>query len=234
MIHEDAARPLAADGRPAGDDPETFDDALRVVADLTMALSSAISDVAFADAARRRIELENALRRAGDLIVRLSDGTDRAVAFLRLIEMRSVAVRLFKIAPVPSAAAITAAESGDQKAWLREEESWIAGRLAAGTNPYIALPRRDRRDTLPDSPRALGVTARTAGDRAVVSLHVELVSAASVDDQNTPRHADAASSGTGRHEAERSTSTAAAPTSEGAVNATAARTDETQDMALDD
>jgi hypothetical protein len=66
---------------------------------------------------------------------------------------------MFQIAPAPSAAAIASAESGDRAVWLREEQAWIADRLASGTNPRIPRLRRERRDTRPDSPKALRLTS---------------------------------------------------------------------------
>jgi hypothetical protein len=156
VIHGDAPRSPGADGQPATDVLDTYAAAIGAVAERTMALSSAIADVAFADAARLRSELADALRRAAAHIAQISEPGERAAAVDQLVRMRGVAVRLFDVAPIPSPAAIAAADAGDRTAWMREEETWIADRLASGTNPRISRPRRDRRDTRPDSPKALG------------------------------------------------------------------------------
>lgn len=159
MIQEDTPPAPGTAGPPANEPPDTFDAAIGAAATLVMALSSAIAEVAFADAARLRTELEQAMSRATSLGARLSDRAARAKALRQLGEMRRVAIRMFQIAPAPSAAAIAAAESGDRAAWLREEQAWIADRLARGTNPRIPRLRRQRRDTRPDSPKALRLTS---------------------------------------------------------------------------
>lgn len=159
MIQEGTPPPPDAACPSEGEPSDTFDAAIGAAATLVMALSSAIADVAFADAARLRTELEHALSRATSLAARLSDRAARAAALRQLGEMRGVAIRMFQIAPAPSTAAIAAAESGDRAAWLREEQAWIADRLARGTNPRIPRLRRERRDTRPDSPKALRLTS---------------------------------------------------------------------------
>jgi hypothetical protein len=165
VIDEDATLPPAADGLSTADPPDAFAAAIRTVAELAMALSSAIADVAFADAARLRGEVGHALCRAANLAAQLANDEDRQTAAGQLIEMRGVTSRIFEVAPTPSPAAIAAAETGDRTAWIREEQAWIASRLASGTNPRIPRPQRHRRETLPDSPRALGLASRASPDR---------------------------------------------------------------------
>lgn len=170
MIHDNAT-PSVADGLPAAVPPKTFDTAIGAVEDLTTALRSAISDVAFAEAARLPGELERALARAATLAQNLPDASERATATHRLGEARAVAVDLFQIAPAPTAAAIAAAEAGDRAAWILEEQAWVARRLARGTNPRLRRPRRARRDTQPASPHALRLAA-IEDDAAVVERPV--------------------------------------------------------------
>ena len=158
MIQEDTPPPDAA-GPPASKPPDTFDAAIGAAAELVMTLSSEINRVAIADAARLRMEVQHALCRATSLAARLSDRAARATALRQLAELRGVAIRMFQIAPAPSAAAIAAALSGDRAAWIREEQAWIADRLARGTNPRIPRLRRARRDTRPDGPNALRLTS---------------------------------------------------------------------------
>jgi len=185
VIREATTASPDPDGPPAGAPPDTFGTAIGVVAKLVMALSSAISDVAFADAARLGSELGYALSRATTLAARLPEGTDRATALHQLGEMRGVAIRMFDIAPAPSAAAIAAAESDDRTAWIQEEQAWIADRLASGTNPRIPRLRRERRDTRPDSPKALRLTSGEDHDASDAPAQAALAAPLSADDQGT-------------------------------------------------
>lgn len=170
MTHENAMLPGNVGGPPGPAAPVSFDAAIRAVGELAMALSSAISDVDFAEAVRLRGELERALSRAADLTA-LTDPEKRGAAMQQLVVMQHIARRLFEMVPAPSAGAITAANAGDRTVLDREEQAWIADRLASGTNPRIQRPRRARSDTRPDSPRARAATRTHAineSARAVV------------------------------------------------------------------
>jgi hypothetical protein len=138
----------------ASEPVDTFEAAIADAAHLTLALNSAIAMLTFADGARTRGELERALSRCRALVERLT-GSERAGALHQLGEMHAVATRLLVIAPAPSSAAIAAAEAGDPATWHSEEQAWIASRQASGSSPRLATPHRERRDTRPDSPRAL-------------------------------------------------------------------------------
>jgi hypothetical protein len=98
--------------------------------------------------------------------------------------MRGVAIRMFQLAPAPSAAAIAAAESNDRAAWIREEQAWIADRLASGTNPRIPRLRRERRDTRPDSPKALRLSSEDH-DASDAPERSALAALRSTDDEGT-------------------------------------------------
>lgn len=67
-------------------------------------------------------------------------------------ELRRAVIAL-QLAP-SAAARAAAAASGDPTAWIREEQAWIADRLASGTNPRIPRTQRARRATRPESPKA--------------------------------------------------------------------------------
>jgi hypothetical protein len=184
VIQEDTPPPPDTTGPPASEPPDTFDAAISAAATLVMALSSAIAEVAFADAARLRTELEQALSRASTSAARLSDCAARDTALRQLGEMRGAAIRMFQIAPAPSAAAIAAAESGNRAAWIREEQAWITGRLASGTNPRIPRLRRERRDTRPDSPKALRLTSGEEHDASDEPAQAALAAPPSADDED--------------------------------------------------
>jgi hypothetical protein len=133
---------------------DMFDAAIAKVAELTLALTSANAELAFAEGVQVRGELECALLRAQVLAERLPDDAERAVALGKLADMHAVATRALLIAPAPTVAALEAFEAGDPTAWRQEEQTWIAVRLASGSSPRTAA-RRERRKTRPDSPKAL-------------------------------------------------------------------------------
>ena len=110
------------------------------------------------------------MRRAAAYIAQISEPGERAAAVDQLVQMRGVAMRLFDVAPILS----SAADAGDRTAWMREEEAWIADRLASGTNPRISRPRRGRRDTRPDSPKALGIIPDPDRNPNHAPTHTEL------------------------------------------------------------
>jgi len=155
MTLEDPARLLIADGSPPPEPVDTFEVAIADVAKLTLALTSATAEHAYADGVYLRGELEHALCRVQVFAEHIRDGSQRAEALRQLAEMHAVAIRALMIAPAPSSAAIEAAEAGDPTAWNQEKQAWIAGRLASGSSPRLPTPRRKRRDTHPESPRAL-------------------------------------------------------------------------------
>lgn len=106
----------AADGVRAqpSDRIEPFEAAIAEVAACMRSLSSAIAELAFADAARLRGTLARALSRAEALAALLPVGMRRAAALHKLGAMRGVANDLLPIAPVLSATAIAAMEAGDR------------------------------------------------------------------------------------------------------------------------
>ena len=145
----------------------TLDDfyaAVAEVAEATMALSSAISDLAFETGARLRYELGQALDHAEQLVAYLADSAERAIAVQRLGEMRGVVFRLFQVAPAPSPAALAAADAGNLSLLSGEEQAWISARLAQGTNPRLPAPQRARSPTIPGTPRALRLALGTHHD----------------------------------------------------------------------
>jgi hypothetical protein len=154
-----------------------IDDVVR----LTLALTSAIGKLAYADAARARCELEHALPRAQVVAETLPRGSKRAVALHRIDEMRTVAARQLAIAPAPSSAAIEAAEAGDRTAWNREAQAWIASRLASRASSRSPRRRTHRRDTRPDTPTALRESSGHAGDADAAIPAMALARSASPD-----------------------------------------------------
>jgi hypothetical protein len=138
--------------------------AIENVVRLTLALTSAIGQLAYADAVRARNELERALSRAQGIAEGLPGASKRALALRRVHEIREVAARQLAIAPAFNSAAIEAAEAGDKVPWSREARAWIVSRLASrsSTRPR----RRAHRDTRPDAPKALRETSGEAGDAA--------------------------------------------------------------------
>jgi hypothetical protein len=153
MINEDSSRPASTNHVERSS--ETFATAIAEVVELTMALSSANTTLAFADGVRIRGELERALPRAQRVAERIVDGPARAEALRQLGDMQSIAARALMLAPSPSEAALRAAEAGDRSAWLAEEQAWIAVRMANGTGSPVATQRRGRRATRPERPYAL-------------------------------------------------------------------------------
>lgn len=162
MIREDAERSPVADGAASSKPVDTFEAAIADVAQVTLALSSAIVEHAYADGAALRAELEGGLSRAQVLAEHIDNGSRRSEALRQLATMQAVATQTLIIAPAPSAAAIEAAEAGDLTAWNQERQTWVAGRLASGSNPR--LPRRERRDTRPEPPTAPRDTTDDARD----------------------------------------------------------------------
>lgn len=154
-IHKGASRPPSPDCTPTFDPVDTFEGAIEDIIASTFALTAAIANVAYADGARARSDLERALSYAQALAEHLPVGPDRADALHRLVELQAVATRMLMLAPAPSSAAIEAARGGDDTALQCEEHAWIASRLARGSSPDLRAPHRARRDTRPESPRAL-------------------------------------------------------------------------------
>jgi hypothetical protein len=154
MIRETVSRPPRIGGAPTSEPSEPFQAALDTVIRLALTLTSAIANVAYATGARVRGELECALSRAQELAECLP-GIERAEGLRQLGELQAIATRQLMIAPAPSTAAIDAASAGDDTAWKEEEEAWIAHRLALGSSPNRDGLHRARRDTRPESPRAL-------------------------------------------------------------------------------
>jgi hypothetical protein len=182
VTHEDAKLPpdevdaLRFAGPPASTVTTSFDAAIRVVGELTMALTSAIGDLAFTDALRLRNELSRAFSRAQNLIERTNPAKSEA-AVRQLGAMRGVADRLFQNAPAPSAAAIAAASTGDLTGLNRAEDAWLADRLASGATLRLQQHGRSRRDTRPDSPRAWRAPRSSDRDPVAVSAPEQSVEA---------------------------------------------------------
>jgi hypothetical protein len=186
VIHEDATRSPAPDGPPVAEPRDPFDAALAVIAQRTTDLGAAIAEVAFADAARLANELRHALSWAAALVAQLPDGPERATALRQLGELRGPATGLLQLAPSPSAAALAAAESGDRTAWIREEQAWIADRLASGTNPGIPRSQRARRATRPDSPKARRSDAfKASGEAPASDVTTEIAAPLDPDEEGT-------------------------------------------------
>lgn len=187
MIHEDATRSMDPDGPPMANPYDTFDAAIAAVAQRTSDLGMAIAEVSFADAAQLRSELEHALSCAAALAAQLPDDPERATALRQLGELRGPAIGMLQLAPAPSAAALAAAESGDRTAWIREEQAWIADRLASGTNPGIPRSQRARRATRPDSPKARRSDAFKASgeDPDVSNAPIEIAAPLAPDEEGT-------------------------------------------------
>lgn len=186
MIHEDATRTPDPDGPPIAESRNTFATAIAAVAQRTTDLGAAIAEVAFADAARLASELRHALSWAADLVAQLPDGPERATVLRQLGELRGRATGLLQLAPAPSAAALAAAESGDRTAWIREEQAWIADRLASGTNPVIPRSQRARRATRPDSPKARRSDAfKASGEAPASDATTEIAAPLAPDEERT-------------------------------------------------
>jgi hypothetical protein len=139
--------------------------AIEDVVRLTLELTSAIGQLAYADAVHARNELERALLRAQGIAESLPGGSKRALALRRVHEIREVAARELASAPASSSAAIEAAEAGDKVPWSREVRAWIVSRLASRSSTR-GPRRRAHRDTRPDAPKALRETFSKAGDAA--------------------------------------------------------------------
>lgn len=142
----------------------TFEAAIADVAQLTLGLISAIAEHAYADGAHLRTELESALSRAQMLAEHIHNGARRSEALRQLAKMQAIATQTLIIAPAPSSGAIEAADAGDLTAWNQERQTWVAGRLASGSNPSIPTERRERRETRPESPKAFRDTSGDARD----------------------------------------------------------------------
>ena len=181
MIRETVSRPPRIDGAATSEPNEPFQAALDVVIRLTLTLTSAIANLAYTTCARVRGELECALARAQPLAECLPEGVKRAEGLRQLGELQAIATRQLMIAPAPSAAAIDAA-GGDDSAWKEEERAWIAHRLARGSSPDLDVPRRARRDTRPDSPRALREAPGGGDDACTTAPALGLSSAGALDE----------------------------------------------------
>ncbi len=164
MSHDDGTRSPDGLTAPPAEPVESFEAAIAAVARYTRALRSAITEVAFADAVRLRGALEHALSHTEALTARLPGGMERAAALHKLGAMRGVANDLLQIAPMPSRAARSAMEAGDPARWEREEQIWIAARLARGSSPHLPTLHRERRATRPDGPWALRAAAGARSD----------------------------------------------------------------------
>ena len=57
-----------------------------------------------------------------------------------------------------------AAAADDKTLWNREARAWIACRLTSGSNSRKPRRRTHRRDTLPDTPRALALAPHRSPD----------------------------------------------------------------------
>lgn len=164
MSGEMSVRPPIAGGAPPPEPVDTFEIAIRELGPLTLALTSEIAKLAYPGAVRARHALELALAHAQLLAQSVPGVPERVQAQLQLARVRAVADRMLAIAPMPSSAAVAAAEAGDPTALHREEQAWIADPLARGSSPCLPHPRRYRRDTRPDSPRALRVAPEADAD----------------------------------------------------------------------
>jgi hypothetical protein len=183
MIRETVSQPSRIGGAPTSEPSEPFQAALDTVIRLALTLTSAIANVAYATGARVRGELECALSRAQELAECLPEGIERAEGLRQLGELQAIATRQLMIAPAPSAAAIDAASAGDDTAWEEEEEAWIAHRLALGSSPNRDVLHRARRDTRPESPRALRNSPEGAEDACATAPAMSLSPAVAPDEE---------------------------------------------------
>lgn len=134
MIGEDAALTQVTPGTQIIA-PDEFETAMDELLTATMALASAIAEIAFLKGVRLRGVLERALSRAQALAEQLPSGSRRAEALHQLADMHSIATRLLMNAPAPCAAAIAGIEAGDARSWNEEARAWAAGRSALGVSP---------------------------------------------------------------------------------------------------
>jgi hypothetical protein len=180
---EDSARSPIGHRERSPEPTSRFSAAIDEVRWLTLVLTSRNAQLAFAEAARTRDELERALSRAQRLAETLA-GASRAEALQRLHEMHSVATQLLAVAPMPSAAAIAAAEAGEDSALHREQQAWIAWRWASSYS--LLVPRRSssrrRRDTPLETPTALRRASGERGDTATPISGSALPAIASLSD----------------------------------------------------
>ena len=140
--------------------------ALDELARLNLELASAIAQLDYPSAAWGRRALVAALAQAERLAAPgvEAPGDD----FLRrLAELRTSAEQLLAIAPQPSPATLAATATGDMTAWDEEARQWSATRTATDAAPLVVPRRRYRRNTRPDSPKALReAPEEEAGDDA--------------------------------------------------------------------
>lgn len=162
MSGETSVRAAIAYEAPRRELAAAFAAATADLVPLTLALTSEIAKLSYPGAVRAREALQLAVARAQLLAESLSDVPMRVEALLLLANMRALAEMMLAIAPVPSSAAIAAAEAGDATAWHREEQAWIGDPLARGLPPCLPLRRGDRSDTRPESPRSLAATSDKA------------------------------------------------------------------------
>jgi hypothetical protein len=168
VIGECATGSRTTDSAQAVLPAEAFETAMDELIAATMALTSAIAELAFLKGARLRGLLGCALGRAQALAEQLPDGVRRAEALHQLADMHAIATRLLMNAPSPSAAAIAGIEAGDARKWHDEARAWISGRSARGVHQIPTLRRshdengqdsRRGRSGLPELVREIGVVA---------------------------------------------------------------------------
>jgi hypothetical protein len=140
--------------------------AIDELARVSLVLATAIAQLDYMSAAWGRRELVAALAQA-ERLEAPGDGAAPCDDFLRrLAELRTSAEQLLAIAPQPSPATLAATATGDMRAWNEEAQRWSAARTATNAAPLGVPRRRYRRNTRPDSPKALREAPGEAADEA--------------------------------------------------------------------
>lgn len=125
-----------------------YEDAITEVVRLILELTSTNEALDYANSARIRAELENALQEAQHTFEAMPDGPARVRALSRLDGLRIAAERQLKMAP-----------PGEPSGSLCEVDEWKARRLGHGASPPRPL-RRPHSDTRPGTPGAMPAEAR--------------------------------------------------------------------------
>jgi hypothetical protein len=127
---------------------EVYENAIAEVVRLILELTSTNEALDYANGARIRVELENALREAQHRFEAMQDGPARVGALRRLDGLRIAAERQLNRAP-----------PGQPSASPREIEEWNARRLGHGSSPPRPL-RLTHSDTRPETSGSMPAEAR--------------------------------------------------------------------------
>ena len=167
MKGSESLRPPTASHTPQAAQREARNAALDELARVLQELASSISRLDYASAAWGRRESVAALAQAERLSAPGAGEAPFDDFLRRLAELRTSAEQLLAIAPQPSPATLAATATGDMTAWDEEARQWSATRTATDAAPLVVPRRRYRRNTRPDSPKALReAPEEEAGDDA--------------------------------------------------------------------